>query len=167
MKFKSAVMMGVLSAVSLVAVAQWQWVEADGRKVFSDRAPPPGTPEKNILKQPGGKPTAMQPAATAANSPASSAGAASVLRPPARDKDLEDKKKQAEQADSARKKAEEEKYLKAKADSCSRARLAKASFDSGVRITRMNEKGEHEYLDDAARAAEANRIQGVIQSDCN
>jgi hypothetical protein len=31
----------------------------------------------------------------------------------------------------------------------------------------MNEKGEHEYLDDAARAAEANRIQGVIQSDCN
>lgn len=166
MKFKSAVMMGVLSAVSLVAAAQWQWVDTDGRKVYSDRAPPPGTPEKNILKQPGGRPAAVLPAATAASSPASSAAAASALRPPAKDKELEEKKKQAEQSEAARKKAEEEKYTKAKTEHCNRARQAKASFDSGIRMTRINDKGEHEILDEAARASEAKRIQDVIQSDC-
>ena len=44
MKLKSALILGVLSAVSLVAAAQWQWLDKDGHKVFSDRAPPPETP---------------------------------------------------------------------------------------------------------------------------
>ncbi|HZY15413.1 MAG TPA: DUF4124 domain-containing protein, partial [Ramlibacter sp.] len=28
-------------SVPLAAAAQWQWLDKDGRKVFSDRAPPP------------------------------------------------------------------------------------------------------------------------------
>ena len=36
------------------AAAQWQWIDKDGRKVFSDRPPPADIQEKNILKQPGG-----------------------------------------------------------------------------------------------------------------
>ena len=37
-----------------VASAQWLWIDSAGNKVFSDTAPPPGTPEKNILRTPAG-----------------------------------------------------------------------------------------------------------------
>ncbi|WP_313879318.1 hypothetical protein [Rhodoferax mekongensis] len=82
------------------------------------------------------------------------------------DKALDAKKKQAEAAEAAKKKAEEERIAKAKADNCKLARQAKATFDSGARISRTNAAGEREFLDDAARAAEAQRIQGVIDADC-
>jgi hypothetical protein len=42
-----------------------------------------------------------------------------------------------------------------------------AQIDSGVRIARTNAKGEREILDDAARAVEAKRHEGVIARDCN
>ena len=47
-----------------------------------------------------------------------------------------------------------------------RAKQAKASFDSGLRISRTNAAGEREFMDDAARASELKRIQGIIASDC-
>jgi len=82
------------------------------------------------------------------------------------DKDLADKKKKAEQEEATKRKAEEDKLAKAKAENCSRAKQAKASFDSGVRLSRVNKQGEREILDDAARASESQRIQTVIDSDC-
>mgnify|MGYP006995905986 CR=1 FL=1 len=115
----------------------------------------------------GGRLAQAQAAASAASSPASATVTASAPRPSGKDKDLEDKKKQAEQAEVARKKAEEEKYLKAKAENCARTRQAKASFDSGARIVRMNEKGEREILDETGRAKEMKRIQDILQSECN
>ena len=72
----------------------------------------------------------------------------------------------AEAADAAKRKAEEERVAKAKADNCKLAKQAKATFDSGVRIARTNQAGEREILDDTARVAEAQRIQNVIDSDC-
>jgi hypothetical protein len=33
-------------------LAQWQWIDKDGRKVYSDRSPPSDIQEKNILKRP-------------------------------------------------------------------------------------------------------------------
>ena len=35
------------------AQAQWQWVDQNNKKVFSDTAPPPDIPEKYILRRPG------------------------------------------------------------------------------------------------------------------
>ncbi len=54
----------------------------------------------------------------------------------------------------------------AKIESCARAKQAKASYDSGVRIGRTNAAGEKEFMDDAARAEETKRIQGIIAKDC-
>ena len=78
-----------------------------------------------------------------------------------------EKKKQAEQAEIAKRKAEEEKRLQVKEENCSRAKQAKANYDSGMRIAKTNEKGEREILDDAARASETKRIQTIIDADCN
>ena len=63
-------------------------------------------------------------------------------------------------------KAEEDKLAKVKADNCSRARDAKASYASGMRLARVNKQGERDIVDDVARATELQRIQAVIDSDC-
>jgi hypothetical protein len=39
-------------------------------------------------------------------------------------------------------------------------------MDSGVRVGRVNASGEREIMDDAARAVETKRIQGIMASDC-
>ncbi|MDQ7746385.1 DUF4124 domain-containing protein [Hydrogenophaga pseudoflava] len=152
------------------ALAQWVWVDASGNKVFSDTAPPPGTPEKSILRKPG----SSRQAAPASPAPTGtdSAGAQSVDAPKVtgRDEQLEAKKKQAEkqaqEAAQAKKKAEDDRLAAARAGNCERARRAKATMDSGVRIATTNAKGEREIMDDKARAAEVQRIEGVIRSDC-
>lgn len=155
------------------AVAQWQWIEKDGSKVFSDRPPPLDIPEKSILKQPGGmRAKAPEPAAAASAStdaPATSTSSSAVPAAPKTsgvDKELEAKKKQAEAAEEARKKAEDAKQAKLRADNCVRAKLGKSTIDSGVRIAQTNAKGERIIMDDAARAAEGKRIDAIIASDC-
>lgn len=155
--------------MATTASAQWQWIDKDGRRVFSDRAPSIDVPEKNILKRPGVKGLAAEagavPEAAAAASPAQATS--SAPRVSGVDKELADKKKQAEEAAKAKRKADEDNLLKEKVENCARAKQAKADYDSGMRIARTNPKtGEREILDDAARAAEVKRIQSVINSEC-
>ena len=155
--------------MSIAASAQWQWTDKDGRKVFSDRAPPADILDKDILKRPAGR----SATAGTTNAPASAAiaasapqGAASAPKLSGVDKELAEKKKKAEEAEAAKRKAEEERVLKAKVENCARAKQAQTSLGSGMRIARTNEKGEREVLDDAARASEQKRIQSIIDSDC-
>jgi hypothetical protein len=152
-----------LCLYALAASAQWQWMDKDGRKVFSDRPPPADIPEKSILKRPGNRGPAVTAVPPVAAVPAT-AGAATA--PAGVDKSLQDKKKQAEEAEATKRKAEEERVAKAMAENCARAQQAKASFDSGMRISRLNEKGEREFMDDAARAAEGERLQSIINQNC-
>lgn len=179
MKTHKLLLVAVACTWAVGAAAQWQWIDKDGRKVFSDRPPPQEIPEKSILKQPGGASRAALPAPAApaaesapANASEGSTAAASAPKPAAsspgagKDKALEEKKALAEAAEAAKKKAEEEKLAKAKAENCNRARLARAAFDSGRPITQSNAQGERIFLDEAGRAAEVKRIDGVIASDC-
>ena len=92
--------------------------------------------------------------------------AASAPRLSGKDKELEDKKKQAEAAEAAKKKAEEERLAKARADNCERAKRAKASMDSGMRIATTNAKGERDFMTDAARAAESKRLGEIMAAEC-
>jgi len=173
---KNLFALSLLCACTLAA-AQWQWLDKDGRKVFSDRAPPPDILEKNIIKRPGGRGAPpVAPAAaegTDGTAPAGQAAAASPALPASAtkttslEKDLEAKKKQAADAEAAKKKAEEERIAKAKIENCARAKQAKATMDSGVRIGRVNAAGEREVMDEAARAAEGKRIQAVMATDCS
>ena len=171
MKSARALFFALAMATSLTAAAQYQWIDKNGSRVYSDVAPPADIPAKNILKQPRGSslsapvteaPAQAAPAAAAASAatPASGPATAGV------DKARDEKKKQAEAAEAAKKKAEEQKLAQARAENCKRAREGKATLDSGVRMARTNEKGEREVLDDTQRAAELKRINGIIQSDC-
>ena len=161
-----ATLIGLACALPALCFAQWQWIDKDGHKVFSDRSPPPDVPAKNIIKQPlGGKGRPAESVETAAPAEAAKP-AASAPKVSGKDKELQDKKKLADAAEAEKKKAQEEEYAKMRADNCERAKRSKASFDSGVRISTTNAKGEREILDDAQRAAETKRLEKVIASDC-
>lgn len=172
MKILQKILTFTLASACVAASAQWQWIDKDGHKVFSDRAPPADILDKNILKRPAGKlpPAAPTPdagvAADAGNPAAAAPSAGNGGKVTGVDKDLEAKKKQAADTEAAKRKAEEERITKAKIENCARAKQAKTTFDSGIRISRTNAAGEREIMDDAARAAEAKRIQSVIDADC-
>ena len=159
----------MLALASIGAWAQWQWLDKDGRKVYSDRAPPPEVPEKSIIKRPGGG----KAAADAQVSATPETVTAKVTLVPASgpkvssfDKDLEAKRKQAADAENVKRRDEEERVAKAKVESCARAKQARATIESGVRMSQTNAAGEREVMDEAARATELKRIQAVIATDC-
>lgn len=184
MKLHKIVLLAVACTWALGAAAQWQWIDKDGRKVFSDRPPPQDIPEKNMLKQPGfGGPRVTTPAAPAAAAPAAAtpapAGATAAAAPGAaaapaaaasaatgKDKELEKRKAEAEAAEAAKKKAEDEKVAKAKAENCTQARNAKAMFETGAPVRQTNAQGERIFMEQAQRDAEVKRINAIIASDC-
>lgn len=164
-------------AASLPAHAQYQWIDGSGRRVFSDQPPPPGTPQKNILKQPAARPAAPAPAAdeaesSAANSTAAPAAAPQAstpqaAAPAAQDKALQEKLKKAEAEEAAKKKAEADRLAAQKAENCKRAISAKALLDSGQRIMQSDGKGGRSFMSPEQRAAETKRIEEVMRNDCN
>jgi hypothetical protein len=170
--FRSGYVKFALGALTVLACssapAQWLWIDAAGNKVFSDTAPTPEVPEKNILKRPGMRsaPPTLDPENAAATPAPQAAAPLSPPKPSGRDAALEAKKKQAEEAELAKKKAEAEKVAKARAENCDRAKRAKATLDSGVRLATTNDKGEREIMDDKARAGETQRLNEIIRSDC-
>lgn len=177
MPFKPALKAIALSLITtsfaLSAFAQWQWIDKDGRKVFSDRSPPVDIKDKDILKRPGERGSAAVAAVSEpVTAPASAASAAAAaaktggLKLTGKDAQLEAKKKQAEDEEATKKKAEEEKLAAGRADNCSQAKRYLTTLDSGVRIANTNAKGEREILDDAKRAEEKKRAQGIAEASC-
>jgi hypothetical protein len=169
MKLLRLTLLGMALALPAAGFAQWQWIDKDGRKVFSDQPPPPEIPAKSILRQPNsGKLPVISPGAPAeaASGPQTAKLSANAPKLSGKDKELEEKKKKADAAEAEKKKERDDEIAKAHADSCERAKQAKATFDSGIRITRLNKQGEQEFLDDDARAAETKRLEGVIASEC-
>lgn len=151
-----------------VAHAQaWQWTDESGRKVYSDRPPPPSVPDRQITKRPD---TPVPPSAPATPStPANPTVASGGTTTPAianTDAELEKRKKAAEQNDAARQKLIEQQNAKIRADNCRRAKSAKATLESGVRLSTTNPKGERVFVDDGMRADEARRLNQIIQSNC-
>ena len=160
--FRAALLVLACASTPL-AFAQWQWVDKDGRKVFSDQPPPASVPADKVLRRPGNRPAEPEPVAAA---PAKATASAPAPKLTGKDKELEEKKKAVAAAEADRKKLQEEENAKARTENCTRARQAKATIDSGVRLTVTNAKGEREIMDDSARAAETKRLQAVIDRDC-
>jgi hypothetical protein len=153
----------------LAAQTQWKWRDANGRIQYSDRPPPLSVPDQAILSRPSGSGSgngsgsgsaaAQAPAAaSAASAPAASASAV--------DPALAEKRRQAEAAEAAKRKAEEDRLARQRQDNCQRAREYLRTLESGIRIARSNAQGDREYLDDAQRQREVARAREVIGSDC-
>lgn len=147
--------------LTVPAHAQWKWRDKSGQVNVSDRPPPLEVPDKDILVKPS--PDARRTAGLAPAVPAAPATPASATP---LDRELEARKRAAEQEQAAKAKAEEEKLAAQRGENCRRARSHLAALESGRRMARINDKGEREVLDERAIADEARQAREVITSDC-
>lgn len=163
MRLQALVIVGVTLLLSaLPASAQWKWKDARGQVVISDVPPPREIPDRDVMQKPDAVARRAAPPTPAASAPAAEPSAAK----PKVDPELEARKKKAEQEQSDKLKAEEEKIAAQRAENCRRARSHMATLDSGVRLSRTNDKGEREILDDKQRADEINRTRQIISTEC-
>jgi Domain of unknown function (DUF4124) len=153
----------VCSLLAQPAQAQWKWRDKAGQTQYSDLAPPPGTPEADILQRPNVNPARAPLAAAPA---ASGASAADGLKPKTVEPELEAKRRKAEQEKADKAKADDEKRAAAQAANCTQAKSYLSTLQDGIRITRTGANGEREFLDDKARADETRRARDVIAADC-
>ena len=164
----------LLCALSLPASAQWKWRDKSGQMQYSDLPPPPGVADRDILLRPSTGPRApTQPSiGTLGNAPSGSASAAisadrvPALVPKGVEPALEAKRRQSEQDEANKRKADEPRLAAVKAENCSRAQANLRALQSGSKMTRTNEKGEREVFDDAMRADESRRTREEIAFNC-
>jgi hypothetical protein len=149
---------------ALPAHAQWKWKDASGQVHISDRPPPADVPDTSIIQRPA-TPTARRAVPAAANASVAASGPTAASKPRV-DAELDARIRKAEQEQKAKAKAEEERVAASRAENCQRARQQLAALESGMRVARMNDKGEREYLDDAQRASEVQRARQLIASEC-
>ncbi len=139
----------LLALLLLAAPAQaqlYKWVDANGRVQYSDRKPPDGKQSQEVRGS--------------VSSVGSQSGGAAEL-------DKEFQKRRQEQAESQQKQQQAASEQKQKAQSCEDARRNLAALDSGQRIARYDAQGERQYLEDADRARETQRMQQLVQANCN
>jgi len=156
----------LMLCVSLPAQAQWKWRDAAGKIQYSDLPPPSGTPDKDILQRPPGQKLQVIPVLPGGAASAASAPAPRPSGPSKADLDNQARQKQQEQEQAARQKDEERKIALQKRDNCARAQDNLRVLQDGSRLSQLNDKGERVVMDDAQRAAEIQRTQGVIASEC-
>lgn len=149
-----------LMAFASLAQAQYMWIDEKGIKQFSDRSPPPSIPLKNILKAPGGVPRA--PALAGDQAAAAPDAVKPKAAPTLADRNADFTKRAKEKDEREQKERDEKETKAAQADTCERARLAKQSLDSGVRIGIQQKDGERGYMSDEQRVAEAKKVDKVL-----
>lgn len=157
-----ALLAGAFALAALSAPAQqiWKWRDASGQMHISDQPPPPGAAA-------GHKPV-VGTAAAAAPEPAAEAasGAASGARPSV-DPVLARRKAEADRKRAEQDAAQKDAQKKQEAAACAAAQDQLRTINSGIRLMRVNAQGEREYLDDAARAAQAQQAQSVVDRTCH
>jgi hypothetical protein len=145
------------------ATGLWKWLGPDRRLHVSDLPPPASVPDADILQRPGG----AKPPADAASA---AEPTASAPRPDAeyeaRLKKAKTRSTPASQPKTAEQLAAEEEFAARQAENCKVARSHLRALESGIRIAQMNDKGEREFMDDAAREASEKRTRRIIASDC-
>lgn len=180
----------VLSICSSSVLAQWQWIDEAGRKVFSDRPPPAHIAPEQILKQPHGarssSPRVVYPSAETAALPPKSAQPSQPVQPAeamptaqtpeaaaqakqaaedeAKEKALEAAKRKAEEAEEKKQKAQQ---AQARQENCQRARSALATLQSGSLLGTVNAKGERGFMTEEQRKTDLQRAQQAIKSNCS
>lgn len=148
------VLLASILALPVVANAQiYKWKDKDGVMRYSDM-PPPSNVEYESLS--GKKFTPPKPAEAPAAAPKEPEAKGKAEAKPQETPEQMKERKRIEEADA-----------KARQQNCSAARANLKAFEQGGRISRVNEAGEREYLDDAALAQNAEQARKDIAQYCD
>ncbi len=131
----------------------WRWLDSQGRQVFSDLPPPASVPEPRILQRPG--PDLPAPAPAPGSTAAGGSPRASAANP-----------EQGQTADSAAEPPLYQRNAAALRENCRRARSTLATLASGLRLYRLDDKGEQVLMDDAMREQETRQARQAERDNC-
>lgn len=159
----------------------WQWRDASGRMVYSDRAPPPDVRASQIVRaplQPDRSGASAKGAASAAgtqsgsgdaavvNASAAAPGSASV-RSSWAERELRSRKKAAERQEAEAEQRRQREHEQANQRACTETRNMLRALESGQRLAVPNARGESEPIDDAERSRRIRDTRGDIERNCS
>jgi hypothetical protein len=146
---KHLILVSALLALAPFAVAQtlYKSVDKDGKTVYSD-TPPANVDSKQLKIQPGPPAAAPAPAKTALE----------------KDKELDKGRKDG--AEKAKKGEQEAKRVQDNEERCANARSNLKVAEAARRPTRVNDKGEAEYLDDREIEALKEQRRADVEKAC-
>ena len=145
--------------IALPAGAEiYQWTDASGKKVISDKPPPGQLPQ---VKEPNTE--AAEP-----GEPQNEVSANSEAKKEKTwaDREMEFRQRKLEQAEKQEKAKQEAAAADEKKAYCDGERRRLKSLESGIRIATMNDKGEREFMEDAQRAKEVEKARNNLSSRC-
>jgi len=137
----------VLLTASVAGAQVYQWKDASGTTIFSDR-PPVDQQVTNVRR--------------GSSAPAEGSGT-----PPQRtlaDRDMESRQRQQETQKRAEKEEKEEKAAAAKREQCTHNRRYLSMLESGQRMALMDDKGERYFMDDDRRSEEISKTREAMGS---
>jgi Domain of unknown function (DUF4124) len=139
----------VLLASSLANAQIYQWKDANGKKIISDK-PPIGkvSDQQNI--------EVKTPSSTAGDSPQKTVA----------NREMDFRKRQQESQEKSDKIRKEESAVIEKKEGCERTRRNLELLESGERIAIRDEKGERSFMDDTLREREITKARQTLQSSC-
>jgi hypothetical protein len=128
----------------MASAALYKWVDANGRVVYSDQ-PPIGNVKSEIV---------------GAAAPAANPDAVKELA----NKEAEFRKRQLDKQDEAKKSDKARAEAQKLASVCAQARAQASGLRrADVAMYRLNDKGERVLMDEAARRAEAERLDALVK----
>ena len=138
------------------AVAQYKWVDKEGRVQYGD-APPAGVNASPMRRS---APSLSQRDAAAKNDDAKKGPL------PTAEQDAEFRKRQQEAEKDRQKQAKAQQAAEDKRENCARAQESVRVLEAG-RVARTDAKGERYYLDDTQLAQETVRARQEAREWCN
>jgi hypothetical protein len=141
----------------------YKWKDKNGVVRYSDIPPPSNVPHESLGKKANKAPAEVEtsPAAEAA-SPASPEPQQITPEEVSPDTDKQLKEEEAARQRAAAAEAEQQQ----KQEQCTNAKARMQSYEQGGRVYKINEKGEREFLDDAALAQALEEAQADVNKYC-
>jgi Domain of unknown function (DUF4124) len=167
-RIRFAAIAGALGLLLVAGGAQAQlyhYKDANGRTVYSDTPPPPGTPAGNVMKAP----KLTEPAA-----PVPATASADAKDPDGKDKktgpmstaerEADYKKRQAEAAKKAKEEGEKTAAEQNRQARCAGLQTNLAALQSGQRMKKFDANGNPYFAEDPERAADISKAQADMAS---
>lgn len=155
-----AAALGLMLACGSAQAQLYHYKDANGRSIYSDSPPPPGTPASSILKAPKTiqAAPAPAPAATAATGdPKDKDKKTGPMTTAEREADY--KKRQADAEKKAKEDGDKLAVEQARQARCAALQQNLAANQAGQRIRKLDANGNPYFVEDAERASDAAKAQ--------
>lgn len=150
---KTICLLALVAAVATVSAQTYKWRDASGTVQYSDTPPPSNAKDVQQLRKASATPSSSAPAATAQPKAPS-------------DPDAEFRKRLTAKQDAEAKQAKAQEEEQTRARHCDQAKAQLTALESGVRMARLNERGERIALGDDEREQAKAEAQKAVETWC-